>query len=120
MESERVAGAGEWVTDVGGVVFGLDPHASTWGGVGAAVTECFEVGDGGAGRFVGGQAQGCGPVGLVGWCADEGGADLVCVEEVGALGGWCGVGVEVEVVVAGVGGEVGEVVGGAGGGDGDA
>lgn len=120
VESEGVAGAGEGVSGVGCVVLGLDPDASARGGVGAAGAEGFEVVGVGGGWVVGGQAQGCGPGGLVGRDGAECGADLVGVEEVGALCGGCWVGVEVEVVPAGVGGEVGEVVGGAGGGDGDA
>lgn len=120
VESEGVTDAGEGVSDVGRVVLGLDPDASAWGGVGASGPEGFQVVGVCGGRAVGGQAQGCGPGGLVGWDRGEGGADLVGVEEVGALCGWGGVGVEVEVVPAGSGGEVGEVVGGAGGGNGDA
>ena len=105
---------------MGGVVLGLDPEASAGCGVGAAGAEGFEVEGVGGGGSAGGEAEGGAPVGLVGWDRGEGGADLVGVEEVGALGGWCGVGFEVEVVFSGVGGEVGEVECGAGGGDGDA
>lgn len=120
VEADGVAGVGEGVADVGCVVFGLDPEAAGRGGGVAVGAEGFEVVGAGVGWVVGGEAEGDGPVGLVGWHGGDGGADLSGVEEFVALCGWCGVGVEVEVVLAGLCGEVGEVVGGAGGGDGEA